>query len=150
MQVLNYIFTVIEQLLEFSTTELLGSAEIQKTSTSGILKDLDNFVKPVASTNQTNSTFDTKNLTAELANVAFSIKRDLFRYDVLFIAIDKEGHVQVSITTDNRREITPEIFTVIKIPRKIFIENSCKTLYSFYFLSILVFNRKTTAKNKSR
>ena len=134
-QVLNNILTVIDQLLEKSTTELLGSAEIQQSSSSRILQALDNFVKAVVSisASQTNSTFDLKNLTTELPNIAFSINRDLFIRDVFFAAILKEGNVSVSITTDSRlAEITSEILTVIKIPKQTFIENS-ETLYSFCF-----------------
>ena len=134
-QVLNNILTVVDQLLENSITELLGSAEIQQSSSSRILQALDNFVKAVVfiSANQTNSTFDLKNLTIELPNIAFSINKDLFIRDVFFVAIRKEGTVSVSITTDNRlAEITSETLTVIKIPKQTFTENP-ETLYSFCF-----------------
>ena len=134
-QVLNNILTVVDQLLENSITELLGSAEIQQSSSSRILQALDNFVKAVVfiSANQTNSTFDLKSLTIELPNIAFSINKDLFIRDVFFVAIRKEGTVSVSITTDNRlAEITSETLTVIKIPKQTFTENP-ETLYSFCF-----------------
>ena len=132
-QVLHNILTVVDQLLEKSTTELLGSAEIQQSSSSRILQALDNFVKAVVSisASQTNSTFDLKNLTTELPNIAFSVNRDLFIRDMFFAAIRKEGNISVSITTDNRlAEITSETLTVIKIPMETFSENS-ETLYSF-------------------
>lgn len=86
MQVLNNIITVADQLLDKSTTELLESAEIHQKSASRILKALENFVKAVdsISSNRTNNTFDLKNLTTELPNVAFSINRDLFAQVCLF------------------------------------------------------------------
>ena len=132
-QVLNNILTVADQLLENSTTELIGSAEIQQSASSRILQALDNLVKKVIfiSANQTNSTFALKNLTTELPNIAFSVNRDLFIRDMFFAAIRKEGNISVSITTDNRlAEITSETLTVIKIPMETFSENS-ETLYSF-------------------
>ena len=132
-QVLNNILTVADQLLENSTTELIGSAGIQQSASSRILQALDNLVKKVIfiSANQTNSTFALKNLTTELPNIAFSVNRDLFIRDMFFAAIRKEGNISVSITTDNRlAEITSETLTVIKIPMETFSENS-ETLYSF-------------------
>ena len=136
MQVLNNILAVVDKLLGNSTAELLGSAEIQLASSTRILQALDNFVKVTdsVSTNQTNSTFDLKNLTTVLPNVAFSINRELFTNDVFFVAIRKDGQVSVSLTTDNRlAEITPETLTVIKIPNETFIGNP-ETLYSFHFM----------------
>ena len=77
-----------------------------------------------------NKTFDLRNLTTELPNVAFSINRDLFIRDVFFVAIRKEGNVSVSITTDSRlADITSETLTVIKIPKETFLETP-ETLYS--------------------
>ena len=148
-QVLNNILTVVDQLLEKSTTELLGSAEIQQSSSSRILQALDNFVKAVASisANQINSTLDLKNLTIELPNIAFSINRDLFTRDVFFVAILKEGNVSVRITTDNRlAEITSETLTVIKIPKETFLENP-ETLYSFCFTEPSLFLTEEQLQN---
>ena len=135
IQVLNNILTVVDRLLENSTTELLGSAEIQQASSSRILQALDNFVKVVDSifASQINKTFDLRNLTTELPNVAFSINRDLFIRYVFFVAIRKEGNVSISITTDSRlADITSETLTVIKIPKETFLETP-ETLYSFCF-----------------
>ena len=84
-----------------------------------MLKALNNLARAVnsISANQANDTFDLKNLTMELSIV--STKRALFTYDVFLIAIPKEFHISVSITTDKRpAEITPETLTVIKIPKK--------------------------------
>ena len=82
---------------------------------------------------QINKTFDLRNLTTELPNVAFSINRDLFIRDVFFVAIRKEGNVSVSITTDSRlADITSETLTVIKIPKETFLVTP-ETLYSFCF-----------------
>ena len=148
-QVLHNILTVVDQLLEKSTTELLGSAEIQQSSSSRILQALDNFVKAVVSisASQTNSTFDLKNLTTELPNIAFSINRDLFIRDVFFVVILKEGNVSVSITTDNRlAEITSETLTVIKIPKETFIETP-ETLYSFCFTEPSLFLTEEQLQN---
>ena len=137
-QVLNNILAVVDQLLENSTNELLGfcSAEIQQSSSSSrISQALDNLVKEVISisANQTNSTFNLKNLPAELPNIAFSINRDLLILGVFFVAIRKEGNVSVSITTENSlAEIISETLTVVNISRKTFIETP-KTLYLFCF-----------------
>ena len=136
MQVLNNILAVVDKLLENSSAELLGSAEIQLASSTRILQALNNFLKVTDSifTNQTNSTFDLKNLTTVLPNVAFSINRGLITNDVFFVAIRKDDQVSVSITTDNRlAKITPETLTVIKIPNETFNENP-ETLYSFHFM----------------
>ena len=149
MQVLNNILAVVDKLLGNSTAELLGSAEIQLASSTRILQALDNFVKVTdsVSTNQTNSTFDLKNLTTVLPNVAFSINRGLFTNDVFFVAIRKDGQVSVSLTTDNRlAEITPETLTVIKIPKETFIEKP-ETLYSFCFTEPSLFLTEEQLEN---
>ena len=148
-QVLNNILTVVDQLLKNSTNELLGSAQIEQASSSRILQALDNFVKAVdsISANQTNSTFDLKNLTTELPNVAFSINRDLFAHDVFFVAKYKEGHLSINITTDNKlAEITPEVLTVIKIPKETFIGRP-ETLYSFSFTDSSLFLTEEQLQN---
>ena len=148
-QVLNNILVVVDQLLENSTTELLGAAQIQQASSARILRALDNFVKAVDSVfaNQTNSTFDLQNLATELPNIAFSINRDLFIRDVFFVAIRKEGNVSVNITTNSRlAEITSETLTVIKIPKETFTEN-LETLYSFCFTESSLFLTEEQLQN---
>ena len=118
-----------------SNTELLGSTQVQKASSSRILRVLDNFVRVVGSIyeNQTSKTLDLRELKVELPNVAFSINRDMFVHDVFFIATRKKGIVSVSITTDNKlAKITAETLSVIKIPKVTFIKNP-ETLYSFSF-----------------
>ena len=149
IQVLNNILVVVDQLLENSTTELLGAAQIQQASSARILRALDNFVKAVdsISASQINKTFDLRNLTTELPNVAFSINRDLFIRDVFLVAIRKEGNVSVSITTDKRlAEITLETLTVIKIPKETFIETP-ETLYSFCFTETSLFLTEEQLQN---
>ena len=135
MQVLNNILNVVNQLLGSPTTEVLGSTQIQKASSSRMLKVLDNFVRVVGSIdeNQTNKTLDLRELKVELPNIAFNINRDLFVRDVFFVATRKKGIVSVSITTDKKlAEITSETLSVIKIPEVTFMENP-ETLYSFSF-----------------
>ena len=135
MQVLNNILNVVNQLLGSPTTEVLGSAQIQKASSSRMLKVLDNFVRVVGSIdeNQTNKTLDLRELEVELPNIAFNINRDLFVRDVFFVATRKKGIFSVSITTDKKlAEITSETLSVIKIPKVTFMENP-ETLYSFSF-----------------
>ena len=135
MQVLNNILNVVNQLLGSPTTEVLGSTQIQKASSSRMLKVLDNFVRVVGSIdeNQTNKTLDLRELKVELPNIAFNINRDLFVRDVFFVATRKKGIVSVSITTDKKlAEITSETLSVIKIPKVTFMENP-ETLYSFSF-----------------
>ena len=135
MQVLNNILNVVNQLLGNPTTEVLGSTQIQKASSSRMLKVLDNFVRVVGSIdeNQTNKTLDLRELKVELPNIAFNINRDLFVRDVFFVATRKKGIVSVSITTDKKlAEITSETLSVIKIPKVTFMENP-ETLYSFSF-----------------
>ena len=135
MQVLNNTLNVVNQLLGSPTTEVLGSTQIQKASSSRMLKVLDNFVRVVGSIdeNQTNKTLDLRELKVELPNIAFNINRDLFVRDVFFVATRKKGIVSVSITTDKKlAEITSETLSVIKIPKVTFMENP-ETLYSFSF-----------------
>ena len=135
MQVLNNILNVVNQLLGSPTTEVLGSTQIQKASSSRMLKVLDNFVRVVGSIdeNQTNKTLDLRELKVELPNIAFNINRDLFVRDVFFVATRKKGIVSVSITTDKKlAEITSETLSVIKKPKVTFMENP-ETLYSFSF-----------------
>ena len=135
MQVLNNILNVVNQLLGSPTTEVLGSTQIQKASSSRMLKVLDNFVRVVGSIdeNQTNKTLDLRELKVELPNIAFNINRDLFVRDVFFVATRKKGIVSVSITTDKKlAEITSETLSVIKVPKVTFMENP-ETLYSFSF-----------------
>ena len=118
------------QLLKY-----LVQRQIQKASSSRMLKVLDNFVRVVGSIdeNQTNKTLDLRELKVELPNIAFNINRDLFVRDVFFVATRKKGIVSVSITTDKKlAEITSETLSVIKIPKVTFMENP-ETLYSFSF-----------------
>ena len=136
MEVLNNILTSVDQLLENSTTKVLGSAQIQHASSSNVLQVLDNFVKvvDVIYTNQINETFNHRNLKTELPNVAFSISKDLFTHDVFLITIRKGSNVSVNITADSRKaKITSSTLSVIKIPKETFAGNPEKpeTLYSY-------------------
>ena len=158
MQVLNNILTVVDQLLENSTTKVLGSAQIQHPSSSNILQVLDNFVKVVDGiyTNQTNETFDLRNLKTELPNVAFSISKDLFTHDVFLITILKSSNVSVNITTDSRKaKITSNTLSVIQIPKETFAGNPEKpeTLYSYCFtkpnLFLSIEELQTVSGNKT-
>ena len=149
MQVLNNILNVVNQLLGSPTTEVLGSTQIQKASSSRMLKVLDNFVRVVGSIdeNQTNKTLDLRELKVELPNIAFNINRDLFVRDVFFGATRKKGIVSVSITTDKKlAEITSETLSVIKIPKVTFMENP-ETLYSFSFTEPSLFLTEGQLRN---
>ena len=149
MQVLNDILNVVNQLLGSPTTEVLGSTQIQKASSSRMLKVLDNFVRVVGSIdeNQTNKTLDLRELKVELPNIAFNINRDLFVRDVFFGATRKKGIVSVSITTDKKlAEITSETLSVIKIPKVTFMENP-ETLYSFSFTEPSLFLTEGQLRN---
>ena len=130
-------------------TELLGSTQLQKASSSRILRVLDNFVRAVGSIyeHQTKKTLDLRELKVELPNVAFSINRDMFVHDVFFVATRKKGIVSVSITADNKlAEITSETLSVIKIPKVTFIENP-ETLYSFSFTEPSLFLTEEKLQN---
>ena len=149
IQILNDILTVVDQLLEKSTTELLALAQIQQAASSRTLQALNNFVRQVDSiyASHINKTFDLRNLTTELPNVAFSISRDLFTQEVFFIAIRKEDNVSVTITTDNRQVgITSETLAIIEIPKETFIENP-ETLYSFCFTKPSLFLSEEQLEN---
>ena len=147
MQVLNNILTVTDQLLENSTAKLLGLSQIRHATSSRYLGALDNFVREVDSESQKDKTFDLMNLTTELPNVAFSINRDLFTHDVFLIAIQKEGNVSVTISTDSKlAEITSKTLAVIKIPQETFIENH-ETLYSFCFTKPTLFLSEEQLEN---
>ena len=147
MQVLKNILTVVDQLLGNSTRELLGLSQIRHASSSRYLAALDNFVRKVDSENQKNKTFNLINLTTELPNVAFSINRDLFTYDVFLIVIHKEGNVSVRIRTGSKlAEITSKTLAVITIPKETFIENP-ETLYSFCFTKSTLFLSEEQLEN---
>ena len=147
MQVLKNILTVTDQLLENSAAKLLGLSQIRHATSSRYLGALDNFVREVDSESQKDKTFDLMNLTTELPNVAFSINRDLFTHDVFLIAIQKEGNVSVTISTDSKlAEITSKTLAVIKIPQETFIENP-ETLYSFCFTKPTLFLSEEQLEN---
>ena len=149
MQVLNNILTVVDRLMENSITELLGSSQIQQASSSRILQVLDNFVRAFDSiyAKQKKKTFNLRNLTIELPNVAFNTNRDLFTHDVFFVAIRKKGNVSVTITTDNTLAgITSDTLTVIKIPKETFTENP-ETLYSYCFTKPKLFLTEEQLQN---
>lgn len=92
MQILNNILTVTDGLLEKSTVELLGLAQIQQATSSRILKILDTFVSAVGSiyANQVNKTLDLRNLITKLRNVAFSNNKNVFTHDVYLLQLVKE------------------------------------------------------------
>ena len=139
------LLAVVDTLTKNEAEEILGSAQLKGSSSSKILKALENFIKKIdsASKSTENESFKLTDLSRQLPNVAFNISRELFTSDVFFISNEKEGNISASITTDvNQSKITSETVAIIKIPREAFA-NTSDTLYSYQFRNPSLFLTKT-------
>ena len=126
---------VVDNIMENTTQELLGSAQIQKSSTSRLLKALDNFIENIAFIydSMKEKPFNLSDLSIQLPNIAFNINRNVFTSDVFFIARNKDGNASVEITTSARQSIiTSETLAVIRVPQQTFLDTP-ETLFSYQF-----------------
>ena len=121
--------------MENTTQELLGSAQIQKSSTTRLLEALDNFIENIAFIydSMKEKPFNLSDLSIQLPNIAFNINRKVFTSDVFFIARNKDGNASVEITTyANQATITSETLAVIRVPQQTFLDTP-ETIFSYQF-----------------
>ena len=127
--------SVVDNIMENTSQELLGLAQIQKSSTSRLLKALDKFIENIAFIydSMREKPFALKDLSINLPNIAFSINRKAFTRDVFFIARTQYGNASVEITTNtNLSKITAETFVIIRVPKQTFLDKP-ETLFSYQF-----------------
>ena len=126
---------VVDNIMENTAQELLGSAQIEKSSTTRLLEALDKFIDNIAFIydSMKNKPFDLSDLSIQLPNIAFNINRKVFTSDVFFIARSKDGNASVEITTyANQSIINSETLAVIKVPQQTFLDKP-ETLFSYQF-----------------
>ena len=127
--------SVVDNIMENTSQELLGLAQIQKSSTSRLLEALDKFIENIAFIydSMREKPFALKDLSINLPNIAFSINRKAFTRDVFFIAKTQYGNASVEITTNtNLSKITAETFVIIRVPKQTFLDKP-ETLFSYQF-----------------
>ena len=126
---------VVDNIMENTSQELLGLAQIQKSSTSRLLEALDKFIENIAFIydSMREKPFALKDLSINLPNIAFSINRKAFTRDVFFIARTQYGNASVEITTNtDLSKITAETFVIIRVPKQTFLDKP-ETLFSYQF-----------------
>ena len=132
---MDNLLAVVDNIMENTTQELLGSAQIQKSSTSRLLEALDNFIENIAFIydSMKEKPFNLSDLNIQLPNIAFNINRNVFTSDVFFIAKNKDGNASVEITTSASQSIiTSETLAVIRVPQQTFLDTP-ETLFSYQF-----------------
>ena len=132
---MDNLLSVVDNIMENTSQELLGVAQIQKSSTSRLLEALDKFIENIAFIydSMREKPFALKDLTINLPNIAFSINRKAFTRDVFFIARTQYGNASVEITTNtNLSKITAETFVIIRVPKQTFLDKP-ETLFSYQF-----------------
>ena len=132
---MDNLLSVVDNIMENTTQELLASAQIQKSSTSRLLEALDNFIENVAFIydSMKKKPFNLSDLSIQLPNIGFNINRKVFTSDVFFIARNKDGNASVEITTSaSQSVITSETLAVIRVPQQTFLDTP-ETLFSYQF-----------------
>ena len=132
---MDNLLSVVDNIMENTSQELLGLAQFQKSSTSRLLEALDKFIENIAFIydSMREKPFALKDLSINLPNIAFSINRKAFTRDVFFIARTQYGNASVEITTNtNLSKITAETFVIIRVPKQTFLDKP-ETLFSYQF-----------------
>ena len=132
---MDNLLSVVDNIMENTSQDLLGLAQIQKSSTSRLLEALDKFIENIAFIydSMREKPFALKDLSINLPNIAFSINRKAFTRDVFFIARTQYGNASVEITTNtNLSKITAETFVIIRVPKQTFLDKP-ETLFSYQF-----------------
>ena len=132
---MDNLLSVVDNIMENTSQQLLGLAQIQKSSTSRLLEALDKFIENIAFIydSMREKPFALKDLSINLPNIAFSINRKAFTRDVFFIARTQYGNASVEITTNtNLSKITAETFVIIRVPKQTFLDKP-ETLFSYQF-----------------
>ena len=126
---------VVDNIMRDTKQELLGSAQIQNSSTTRLLEALDNFIENIAFIydSMKEKPFNLSDLSIQLPNIAFNINRKVFTSDVFFIAKNKDGNASVEITTSaSQSVITSETLAVIRVPQQTFLDTP-ETIFSYQF-----------------
>ena len=129
------LLAVVDNIMANTAQELLGSAQIRKSSTTRLLEALDNFIANIAFIYDSvkEKPFNLSHLSIQLPNIAFTINRKVFTSDVFFIARNKDGNASVEITTSASQSIiTSETLAVIRVPQQTFLDTP-ETLLSYQF-----------------
>ena len=132
---MDNLLSVVDNIMENTSQELLGLAQIQKSSTSRLLEALDKFIENIAFIydSMREKPFALKDLSINLPNIAFSINRKAFTRDVFFIARTQYGKASVEITTNtNLSKVPAETFVIIRVPKQTFLDKP-ETLFSYQF-----------------
>ena len=132
---MDNLLSVVDNIMENTSQELLGLAQIQKSSTSRLLEALDKFIENIAFIydSMREKPFALKDLSINLPNIAFSINRKAFTRDVFFIARTQYGNASVEITTNtNLSKVPAETFVIIRVPKQTFLDKP-ETLFSYQF-----------------
>ena len=132
---MDNLLAVVDNIMENTAQELLGSAQIEKSSTTRLLEALDKFIDNIAFIydSMKNKPFDLSDLSIQLPNIAFNINRKVFTSDVFFIARSKDGNASVEITTyANQSIINSETLAVIRVPQQTFLDKP-ETIFSYQF-----------------
>ena len=134
-QILDNLLAVVDNIMGNTAQELLGSAQIQKSSTTRLLEALDNFIDTLAFIydSMKKKPFNLSDLSIQLPNIAFNIDRKVFTSDLFFIARNKDGNASVEITTyANQSIINSETLAVIRVPQQTFLDKP-ETVFSYQF-----------------
>ena len=134
-QILDNLLAVVDNMMGKTAQELLGSAQIQKSSTTRLLEALDNFIDNIAFIydSMKKKPFNLSDLSIQLPNIAFNIDRKVFTSDLFFIARNKDGNASVEITTyANQSIINSETLAVIRVPQQTFLDKP-ETVFSYQF-----------------
>ena len=134
-QILDNLLAVVDNIMGNTAQELLGSAQIQKSSTTRLLEALDNFIDNIAFIydSMKKKPFNLSDLSIQLPNIAFNIDRKVFTSDLFFIARNKDGNASVEITTyANQSIINSETLAVIRVPQQTFLDKP-ETVFSYQF-----------------
>ena len=132
---MDNLLSVVDNIMENTSQDLLGLAQIQKSSTSRLLEALDKFIENIAFIydSMREKPFALKDLSINLPNIAFSINRKAFTRDVFFIARTQYGNASVEITTNtNLSKVPAETFVIIRVPKQTFLDKP-ETLFSYQF-----------------
>ena len=127
--------TVVDNIMRDTKEELLGSAQIQNSSTTRLLEALDNFIENIAFIydSMKEKPFNLSDLSIQLPNIAFNINRKVFTSDVFLVARNKDGNASVEITTSaSQSVITSETLAVIRVPQQTFLDTP-ETIFSYQF-----------------
>ena len=148
---MDNIVSVVDNILGNTTQELLGSAQIQNSSTTRLLGALDKFIENIAFIydSMKDKPFDLTDLSTQFANIAFNIDRKVFTTDVFFVARIKDGNASVEITYANQSIITSETLAVIRVPRQTFLDTP-ETLFSYQFRKSSLFLTESQLQRLNR